>query len=145
LWFLCLRVNKFTERESDFMSGENEKKRILIVEDDMAMQEIYKVMFQSRSDRYDIEIFGDARLALRVMKEDHVALIILDIYMEPMEGDIFFTCVREDKDIPNVPVLVISVIDPSRLEHFKKMGNVEFLKKPVEEEHLMEKIEEMIG
>lgn len=127
------------------MSGENKKKRILIVEDDMAMQEIYKVMFKSRKDLYDIETFGDARLALERLKEDNFDLVILDIYMEPMEGDVFFTCIRDDEEIPNLPVLVISVLDPYKLEHFKERGSVDFLKKPVDEEHLMEKIEEMTG
>ena len=60
-----------------------------------------------------------------------------------MEGDVFFAQIREDEEIPNIPVLVISVLDSSRLEHFKDRGNVEFLKKPVEEEQLMQKIEEM--
>ena len=60
-----------------------------------------------------------------------------------MEGNTFFTLIREDETIPNLPVLFISVLDPARLEHFKKKGNVEFLKKPVEEEQLMEIIEEM--
>lgn len=128
------------------MPEEKDKKHIIIVEDDMAMQEIYKVMFQSRSDSYSLEIFGDARLAFKTLKEDHVALIILDIYMEPMEGSMFFTCIRDDEDIPDIPVLVISVLDSSRLEHFKaRRGNVEFLQKPVEEEQLMQKIEEMIA
>lgn len=127
------------------MPEEKDKKRIIVVEDDMAMQEIYRVMFHSRTDRYSLEIFGDARLAFKTLKEDQVDLIILDIYMEPMEGGMFFTCIRDDEEIPDIPVLVISVLDSSRLEHFKDRGNVEFLQKPVEEEQLMQKIEEMIA
>ena len=127
------------------MSEINGKKQILIVEDDVAMQEIYTMMFKPRGEEYEVEIFGDARDAYKRIKERTFDIIILDIYMEPMEGDAFLVCIRDDKDIPEIPVLVVSVLDPEKLEHFKKLKNVDFIKNPVDEEHLVEKIEEMTG
>lgn len=119
-------------------------KKILIVEDNTEMQKLYKNMFRSKEGQYGIEVEGDARKAFKILADKDFDLVILDIIMEPMDGESFFACIREDSKRKNIPVLVVSVLDQDGLDYMKKLKKVEFLQKPVTIEELMEKIASMI-
>ncbi len=119
-------------------------KKILIVEDDPGMQKIYEVMFEGQADEYQAMIEGDACRAFRKLAEDKFDLVILDIIMEPMDGESFFACLREDPREKAVPVIVVSVLDPPGLEYMAKYGKVDFLQKPVTGEQLFDKIHSIL-
>ncbi len=128
------------------MTTQAKTKRILIVEDDEDMLEIYRGLFKSKSDKYEIETVTDARLGFKKLEEGEFDLVILDIIMEPMPGDTFFLCVRNDKKLRNIPVIVVSVLDPNDMVgQFKKVNHVDFLQKPITEEQLFEKINQFVA
>jgi CheY-like chemotaxis protein len=118
-------------------------KRLLIVEDDSGMQEIYRDIFGEAEDRYAYEIVGSAEQGLKRLGESGFDLIILDIIMQPLAGDSFFVYVRENLKLRHVPIIVVSVLDPQLLENLKTMKNVGFLQKPIARARLIEKIREM--
>ncbi|MGB3241453.1 MAG: response regulator [Candidatus Omnitrophota bacterium] len=127
------------------MATEKKTKRILIVEDDEDMLEIYRGLFKSKSDRYEIETVTDARMGFKKLEEQKYDLVILDIIMEPMPGDTFFLCVRNDDRVKNVPILVVSVLDPEDLSRqFNRVNHADYLQKPITEEQLFDKIENII-
>ena len=118
-------------------------KRILIVEDDVDMQEIYKSMF-AREDQYSIEISGDAELALKKLKQEKFDMAILDIIMEPMSGDSFFVHVRNEVKTKSVPILVISVLKKDTLNFLETLGNFHYLQKPITKSALLDKIRSIL-
>lgn len=119
------------------MGKPDKRKKIMVVEDDPGMQEIYRSMLEDSTDIYDYEIFDDARKAFRRFERGGVDLVILDMIMEPMEGECFVALAKDDSALRNVPILVVSVISPDNLEHLKKLGNVRLLQKPVTKETLL--------
>ncbi|MGB2601507.1 MAG: response regulator [Candidatus Omnitrophota bacterium] len=119
-------------------------KNILIVEDNVEMQKLYKNMFKNKQDEYGVEIEGDARKAFKRLAEKDFDLVLLDIIMEPMDGESFFACIRQDSKRKDIPVLVVSVLGQEGLDYMKKLTKVDFLQKPVTIEELMEKIGSMI-
>lgn len=121
-------------------------KRIMIVEDDPGMQEIYKDLFSDKKDEYEIELTADARVAYQRVRQHKFDMVILDIVMEPMDGNVFYALLRSKEIGPNTtPVLVVSVVNPANLEHLKIINNVDFLQKPITGEQLFKKIEEKTG
>ena len=120
-------------------------KHILIVEDDQDMHRLYAHMFENEEDLYQFEIIDDARLAYRYVERTKCDLIILDMKMEPMSGEEFYAVLRNDPKLKDIPVLVVSVVYPEDLVHLKKYGPVDFLKKPIKKEQLMEKLRDIIG
>ncbi|MFC1804433.1 response regulator [Candidatus Omnitrophota bacterium] len=118
-------------------------KKILIVEDDRGMQQIYRDMFKERSRNYTIEIKDDAESAIKRLEQEAFDLIILDIIMEPMGGDSFFVYLRRGKML-DVPILVVSVLSPSSLKNLKKIDHVSFLQKPIKEDQLFKRIKEIL-
>ncbi|MFH1878787.1 MAG: response regulator [Candidatus Omnitrophota bacterium] len=133
-------IGVFSGEKGGSMTAE-EKKRILIVEDDPNMCVFYKDMFRAREDRYEIEIVNDARIAFRKITDELFDLIILDMIMEPMDGEMFFLCVRETSRIKDIPVLIVSVLSPGTMEHLKKIDHVEFMQKPISPEDLYQKVD----
>ncbi|MCX6339505.1 MAG: response regulator [Candidatus Aureabacteria bacterium] len=114
-------------------------KRILIVEDDPDMQAIYKFMFKDEAHKYAIQITGNTARALKSIRQRRFDLIISDIIMRDMSGESFPVQVRQEGK-NNVPVLVVSVLNPDMLGQLKNMHRVYFLQKPITREKLLNKI-----
>ena len=125
------------------MVFKNKIKRILIIEDDKEMADLYQDMFKERMNEYDIVIENNAESALARLDNESFDLIILDIIMEPMTGDSFYIFARLDKKIM-IPVLVVSVLSPDTLKNLEKIDNISFLQKPVTEEQLFEVIDTIL-
>ncbi|MDP8298791.1 MAG: response regulator [Candidatus Tantalella remota] len=126
-------------------NAKNRAKKILIIEDDEQMHIAYRSMFVDSENEYEIELEKNATVAYSKFKSGEFDMAILDIIMEPMSGEMFYVCARDDKDCPNIPILVVSVINHKDLEHLKKINNIQFLQKPIMEEDLMEKVKKMCG
>ncbi len=120
-------------------------KRVLIVEDNRDMQEIYDTYFEHRNEEFEVEIEGSAEIALDKAKSNPYDLIILDIIMEPMTGESFLVYIRENPKTQDIPVLVVSVLNPDMLSQLKKYDRVKFLQKPVAEAKLIETLKSMIA
>ncbi len=118
-------------------------KRILIVEDDSDMQEIYRSMF-SKEDEYSIDIMEDAQAALKKLKQDKYDMAILDIIMEPMSGDSFFVHARNEIAIKNIPILVVSVLKKDTLNFLSTLGNFHYIQKPITKQDLLGKIRKIL-
>lgn len=120
-------------------------KKILVVEDNRDMQDIYTSYFENRQGDFEIQIEGSAEQALEKAKNEHFDLIILDIIMEPMTGESFLVYAREYEETKNIPILVVSVLNPEMLAQLKKYPKVEFMQKPVPEEKLIATLNRMLS
>ena len=121
-----------------------EKIRIMIVEDNPDMLEIYAGMFKDEP-RFEVEMLSDAMKALRRLEEREVDLIILDIIMEPLTGESFFVYLRGNMKTMRIPVIVVSVLEPYTLEALRKLNHSTILQKPIRKEDLFKTIDEMLA
>ena len=119
-------------------------RKILIVEDDKDMQEIYRDIFRDQDD-YEIELESDPLEGLKKTKQKAYDLIILDIIMDPIPGDSFFVYLRDEDKIKHIPILVVSILGEDSLELLKRLGQTDFLKKPIKKEELMKKINKILS
>ena len=120
-------------------------KKILIVEDNKDMQEIYRNYFDAHKEEYEIEIEGSAEMALEKAKGNDYDLIVLDIIMEPMTGESFLVYARQNPKTKDTPILVVSVLSPEMLAQLKKYPNVQFMQKPVPEDKLIGRLDSMLA
>jgi DNA-binding response OmpR family regulator len=81
-------------------------KRILIVEDDEFLAEIYNREFLSAG--YECQIAADGERALSMMKESNYDLILLDIMLPKMDGLTVLEHIRKDSKTAKVPVVILS-------------------------------------
>ena len=109
------------------------------------MGDIYRIMFKNKADKYEMVIERDARVAFKRLEDEDFDLVVLDIIMEPMGGESFYAVMRSDDRVKGIPVIVVSVLNTEDIEHMKrKRGPIDFLKKPVTEKQLFEKIESFL-
>ena len=118
------------------------RKKILIVDDDVAIQEILSDFFSKRTS-YIVITAEDGIIALDQLQNDPPDLILLDIIMPRLNGLAFLMDMQKLKTAKDIPVILISgmmVDDQTKKEGFE-LGAVEFIEKPFRMEYLLEKVQ----
>ncbi len=121
----------------------SEKISVMVVEDNPDMLDIYTGMFKDEP-LYDVEMYTDAMEALRHLEDKHFDIIILDIIMEPLTGESFFVYLRGNIKTMNIPVVIVSVLDPTTLDALKRLDHSRILQKPIRKEDLFNTMKEML-
>ncbi len=119
-------------------------KTIMIAEDDQIFHDLYTEMLEDTAYRL-IHVYDGEEALLEVEKEKP-DLIILDIVMHLVTGDMFFLYLKSILGCEDIPVIIISS-QPKR--GYKNLRDVEpnltFLDKTVTKEKLLEGITAKIG
>jgi CheY-like chemotaxis protein len=123
----------------------NEKRRILIVDDEQDMTLLFKMALES-GGLFTVSTFNDPLLALPNFKTGLYDLIILDIKMPKMDGlDLY----QEIKKIDSKVKICFLTASEMYYEEFRKeaycsLDKDMFLRKPIQNEDFLEKINAMI-
>ena len=107
---------------------EQTQKNILIVEDEAPLAKALKKTLEDSG--FDVEIADDGERALRIVKEQHFDLILLDIIMPNKDGFAFLELLGEAAKSPTPTVMVLSNLGQELYqEKAKKLGAIEYLVK----------------
>lgn len=120
------------------------KYRILIVEDDLELQELYTMML----DGVDCELVRalDGEQALQKLADPLPDLVVLDILLDKVMGDEVFAQMRQVPRYAGIPVIVVSVLSADRCEDLMTMdGRTFFLRKPFRRENLLEVVHKALA
>jgi CheY-like chemotaxis protein len=121
------------------LANSDEKRRILIIEDNIESQLILKVYLR---DVYLIDIAEDAESGMEFLKSNHYDLMLLDINLPgKLNGEDVLKQVRADADLKILPVIVITAYAlKGDKERFLNQGASDYLSKPVEKQTLRDAI-----
>jgi two-component system, sensor histidine kinase len=121
------------------LANSDEKKRILIIEDNIESQLILKVYLR---DIYLIDIAEDAEAGMELLKSNLYELMLLDINLPgKLNGEDVLKQVRADSDLKILPVIVITAYAlKGDKERFLNQGASDYLSKPVEKQTLRDAI-----
>ena len=122
-----------------------EKRRILVVDDEPDMTLLFKMALESDSS-FTVFTFNDPVIALSNFKAGLYDLIILDIKMPKMDG---FDLYQEIKKIDSQVRICFLTASEMYYEEFRKeayytLDRDMFLRKPIENEDLLNKINMII-
>jgi len=81
-------------------------KKILIIEDDPFLSEMYMAKF-SQSD-FQVEVATDGKKGLEKIKTSKPDLILLDIVLPKMDGFEILKKVKEDSQLKKIPVILLT-------------------------------------
>ena len=112
---------------------------LLIVEDDPELQELYTTML----DGLECEIVQayDGGEALEKMAETRPDLLILDIILDEVMGDVLYQQLRQMPHYARLPVIVVSVLSADRCRDLLEPDDrTIFLRKPFRHEQLLEAV-----
>lgn len=117
--------------------------KILIVDDDEDLHTLYGLYL--RGESFDIVRAYNGKQGLEAVEKEKPDLIVLDMIMPVMDGEEFFTKLRMEKNIKDIPVIIASVNEKIPQKLFD-MGNIyTTLKKPFTIETLVGKIREALA
>jgi DNA-binding response OmpR family regulator len=90
-------------------------KKVLIVEDDPFISDIYMVELGNQG--YEVELAPNGEKAMEKLNQDSFDLMLLDILMPQKDG---FAVLKELKDNPNFKMAVIVLSNLGKKEHIEK-------------------------
>lgn len=106
---------------------------LLLVEDDEEDQWLVKKSF-SRSENVRLDIVANGQEALRHLRDESQPtpdLILLDLNMPVMDGPTFITEFKAAKDLPRVPIVVLTTSDQQEhVEQAYELGAAAYMVKP---------------
>lgn len=118
---------------------ENDKRQILLVDDDNDLIEVMSSAFEA-DGRFDIRIANNGFDAGMMVKEYRPDLIVLDVMLPDINGREVCQRVRSDNQLEEVKIICISgMVEPDKIEELKVSGANDFLQKPFEVEELIDR------
>ncbi|MFA6410906.1 MAG: response regulator [Candidatus Buchananbacteria bacterium] len=122
-----------------------DKKTIVLVEDDEFLAELYATKLGLEGFEVSLAATGDK--GLKMIKEKKPDLVLLDIILPKMDGFEILKAVRNDKEIKNVPIILLTNL--SQKDEVKKgleLGAVDYLiKAHFMPSEVVKKIKQVIG
>lgn len=90
------------------------KKIILVVEDDLALQEAFKLKL-GKDENIEVRTAISGEEALAIMQKEIPDLVTLDILLPKINGIDVLLTMRSDARLKHVPVIVVSVSGGSNI------------------------------
>jgi CheY-like chemotaxis protein len=83
------------------------KRKILLVEDEAALQEAAKLKLEKVG--ISVVVAGSGEQALEILKAEKPSLVWLDLLLPGMNGLEVLRTIREDERVKDLPVIIVSV------------------------------------
>lgn len=116
--------------------------KVLVVDDDFINRKLLQTLLKKNPKVTEIVEAENGSDALdKMKKEPSINLILLDIMMPIVDGIEFLKIFRSDMSNAHIPVIVLSTDDTRKTEVFDNGAN-DFLRKPVMQDHLYEKMDQ---
>ncbi|MCS7121805.1 MAG: response regulator [Archaeoglobaceae archaeon] len=116
------------------------KPKILVVEDDLALLEVLKIMLQ---EEFEVILATDGKSAVKIYETYKPDLVLMDIALPEMNG------VEATKEIvkrdPNAKIIAVSAYARSRGKEILDVGAKETLEKPFTKKKLIEIIKKYLN
>lgn len=113
------------------------RKHILVVEDEPDIAKLLALMLE-RAD-YAVDIATTGREALDAIQSTPYAAVTLDLMLPDISGLDVITEVRKQKTTEHLPIIVVSAkMEEGRLSLSSSFEGIEWLAKPVDENHLLD-------
>jgi CheY-like chemotaxis protein len=125
----------------------NDKKRVLVVEDEVDVRTYISTLFQDQG--YEILTAENGKEGFEIAKKEKPDLITLDIAMPSQSGMRTFRMFKDSDELKNIPVIIITGMGEdvsSFIKRLKGFGSQPegFMGKPIEEEKLIKMVSDLI-
>ncbi len=117
------------------------KPLILVVDDDKFTRDAVEVLLKDSG--YAVKAVSNAREAVDLVVENHIKLVIMDLYMEHMDGLEAIDRIRDVK--PEIPIVVMTGDEKIETEReARARGVVSYFIKPIEEVRMKATVESIM-
>ena len=107
---------------------DGQKKKILLVEDDDTLAEVYRQRLELEG--FDVRRSNNGEVALKDAVEYHPDLILLDVMMPNLNGFYFLDILRNSPQTRNIHIIMLTALSqPKDAERARELGADDFLVK----------------
>jgi two-component system, OmpR family, response regulator len=115
--------------------------QVLVVEDNANTRKLWETVLKTNG--YDVLVACDGLEALRLMDEQHVDIVLLDIMMPRMDGFTFTKELRENGI--TTPILMVTAKQLAQDKHMGfLLGTDDYMTKPVDMEEMLLRIKALL-
>ena len=120
-------------------------KQILCIEDEPEMIDLIRLILGRRG--FDVRGAGGGTEGLKLVRETHPDLVLLDLMMPDMDGWEVYQQMKADEATRHIPVIVVTAkaqnIDKVLGLHIAKVDD--YIAKPFSPQELLNSVEKVIG
>lgn len=102
------------------------------------------VQLALEQEGYQVVLAHNGETALKQIKQAPPSLILLDVMMPGMDGYEVTRRIRQDKNIPFIPILLVTAREESSLVEGLDAGADEFVRKPFQIDELQARVRSML-
>ena len=136
------RIQEEQEREQEVRKEQNERKRVLVIDDDPMMLKLIK---EHLHDTYDVATAISGKIAHKFLESKKVNLILLDYEMPVENGPEVLMKIREKEELANIPVVFLTgITEREKISKALQLKPQGYLLKPIDREKLLGTIERFI-
>lgn len=118
-------------------------KKILIVEDDIFVSDIYRQKFISSG--YDVHWGANGKEAVEILKKEIPDLIMLDVMMPKMDGLEFLRWLENNDELKGIPVIMLTNISQNeQVENLKGRVADYIVKSYLTPSEVLKKVEKVL-
>lgn len=108
------------------MEKSEKKKKILIVEDDTFIRDIYQTKFNQES--FEVIMAENGIIALEKIEQLVPDIILLDVVMPYMDGMEVLRLMKDNKVLENVPIVMLTNIsEKEKIDEGMRIGASDYL------------------
>jgi signal transduction histidine kinase len=116
--------------------------RLLIVDD--VPDNLFLVRTILEEEGYEIVTSSNGHDALKIVESEPPDLVLLDVMMPKMDGYEVTRRMRAMKDLPFIPILLITAYDRANAVKGLDLGADEFIRKPIEADELLARVRSLL-
>ncbi|HET6770409.1 MAG TPA: response regulator [Actinomycetota bacterium] len=121
----------------------NEKKRVLLVEDDDSVRQLVKITLEMND--YDVVEAKDGLEGLLLLDMHHPDAVVLDLMMPDVGGERMLAQLRATPETKRTPVVIITGKPEVAPEVVGLVGRENFFPKPFDPDAVIARIKSMVG
>lgn len=116
--------------------------RILAVDD--VLDNLFLLQAILEAEGFSVDVATSGRLALSQIKAHPPDLILLDVMMPEMTGYEVTRHIRQDSQLPTIPILLITAHDEASAVEGLQLGADDFIRKPIDFNTLLLKVRQYL-
>lgn len=121
----------------------NEKKRVLLVEDDDSVRQLVKITLEMND--YEVVEAKDGLEGLLLLDMHHPDAVVLDLMMPDVGGERMLAQLRATPETKRTPVVIITGKPEVAPEVVGLVGRENFFPKPFDPDAVIARIKAMVG
>lgn len=117
--------------------------RILVVDD--FPDNVFLLKSALEEEGYDVDTATNGNSALTKIEASPPDLVLLDVMMPGMNGYEVTQRIRRNDKLPFIPIVLVSACEEAAVEEGLSMGANDFVRKPINFDHLLARIKVFCG